>query len=77
MSGYILLFTTQAVFKCEKLLKSAGIRTKLTPTPREFSSDCGIALYFWGAQQAQIDTLLLAHDLEYELHEYRDESLES
>jgi len=32
--------------RAEALLKRAGIRSRLIPTPRELSSDCGVALRF-------------------------------
>lgn len=44
--GVVLFHTTSAVMRAEKLLARAGLTTKLIPTPREFSSDCGIALRF-------------------------------
>ena len=46
--GYLLFFTTSSAFRCEKIFKNEPIITtfKLVPTPREFSSDCGIAIYF-------------------------------
>lgn len=55
--GVMLFYTSSMVFRAEKILLSAGIPGKLIPTPRELSSDCGIALQFewerrWDAQQA-------------------------
>jgi hypothetical protein len=44
--GVVLFHTTSAVMRAEKLLISQGYAVKLIPTPREFSSDCGIALRF-------------------------------
>ncbi len=44
--GYLFFFTTASAFETESLLKTLGVRFKLMPTPREFSSDCGIAIYF-------------------------------
>ena len=48
IKGYILFFTTSSAFRCEKIFKNKTVTTtfKLVPTPREFSSDCGIAIYF-------------------------------
>lgn len=46
MSGYILFYTSAAAFECEDLFKKLNIDFRLVPTPREFSSDCGIAIYF-------------------------------
>ena len=44
--GVALFHTTSAALRAEKMLLAAGIPVKLIPTPREFSSDCGIALRF-------------------------------
>lgn len=66
--GVILFHTTSSVMRAEKLLVKDGCQIKLIPTPREFSSDCGIAVRFdWGeyervksildAAGMQIDTI--------------------
>jgi hypothetical protein len=44
--GVVLFYTTSSVMRAEKLLKKEGCIVKLIPTPRELSSDCGIALRF-------------------------------
>jgi hypothetical protein len=44
--GVVLFHTTSAVMRAEKMLKEKGYTVKLIPTPRQFSSDCGIALRF-------------------------------
>jgi hypothetical protein len=44
--------------RAEKVLGQAGLAVKLIPTPRELSSDCGIALRFDAAQRWQVDELL-------------------
>jgi hypothetical protein len=44
--GVVLFYTSSMVFRAEKILLKAGIPGKLIPTPRELSSDCGIALQF-------------------------------
>jgi hypothetical protein len=44
--GVILFHTTSSAMRTEKVLKKAALTIKLIPTPREFSSDCGIALRF-------------------------------
>ena len=51
--GAVLFHTTSAVMRAEKLLIKEGYTIKLIPTPREFSSDCGIALRFdWSQRDA-------------------------
>jgi hypothetical protein len=48
--------------RAEKVLMKAGYAIKLIPTPREFSSDCGIALRFDWNQHEQVKSLLdVAH----------------
>jgi len=50
--GVVLFHTTSAVMRAEKLLIKEGYSIKLIPTPRQFSSDCGIALRFdWYRRQ--------------------------
>jgi hypothetical protein len=44
--GVVLFHTNSAALRAEKILLKAGIPNKLIPTPREFSSDCGVALRF-------------------------------
>lgn len=76
MSGYILFQTTAAAFLCESLLKSQHIKVKLTPTPRFFSSDCGISAYFWDESLEKVEIFLRSKNLDFELKEYKDEYLE-
>jgi len=44
--GVVLFFTTSAALKAESSLKKAGFKVRLIPVPRQFSSDCGLALRF-------------------------------
>ena len=44
--GVILFHTTSSVLRAEKLLIKEGAAVKLIPTPRQLSTDCGIALRF-------------------------------
>ncbi len=44
--GVVLFFTTSAAMRGEKVTQEAGLKIKLVPTPRQLSSDCGIALRF-------------------------------
>jgi hypothetical protein len=46
MSGFgvILLRTSTAAMRAEKLLTRAAIPVRLIPVPREISSQCGVAL---------------------------------
>ena len=56
--GVVLFYTTSSAMRAEKLLTKAGYAVKLIPTPREFSSDCGIALRFDWAHQEQVKSVL-------------------
>jgi hypothetical protein len=44
--GVVLFHTTSGVMRAEQILMKEGYSIKLIPTPRQFSSDCGIALWF-------------------------------
>jgi hypothetical protein len=56
--GVILFHTTAAVMSAEKLLAGEGISVKLTPPPRECSSDCGIAMQIKWAECDRIKGIL-------------------
>lgn len=56
--GVVLFHTTSAVMRAEKQLLKAGISVKLIPTPRELSSDCGIALRFDWSQCSAVKPML-------------------
>ena len=56
--GVVLFHTTSAVMRAEKLLVRKGYPVKLIPTPRQFSSDCGIALRFDWNYREQIASVL-------------------
>jgi hypothetical protein len=60
--GVVLFYTTSSVMRAEKVLLGKGFNVKLIPTPRQFSSDCGIALRFDWSEHDQIKQVL---DLAY------------
>ena len=62
--GVLLAHTTSAALRAEKVLKRAGLTVKLIPTPREFSSDCGMAVRFDWAQSALAQEALAAVGVE-------------
>lgn len=62
--GVVLFHTTSAALRAEKMAQRARLTVKLIPTPREFSSDCGIALRFAWADAEQTASLLRASRLE-------------
>ncbi|MFH1141719.1 MAG: DUF3343 domain-containing protein [Chloroflexota bacterium] len=60
--GIVLFHTTSSAMRAEKLLVKAGYPVKLIPTPRQFSSDCGIALRFDWSRHEQVKSVLdLSH----------------
>jgi hypothetical protein len=65
--GVILFSSTQAAIRAEKVLKQAGLTIKLVPTPRQFSSDCGVALRFAWSDLAQIQTRLAVAQVEFDV----------
>lgn len=62
--GVILFHTTSSALRAEKVLQRAGLTVKLIPTPREFSSDCGLALRFLWAQVEEARAALAAGRVE-------------
>jgi hypothetical protein len=48
MSEYsvVLFHSASHAIRAEKVLKLAGYEIKMIPTPRQLSSDCGMALRF-------------------------------
>jgi len=65
MVGVFLFYTTSAAFRAEKVLKDAGLAVKLVPTPRQFSSDCGIALRLEWVEAERAQALLVETGVEY------------
>jgi hypothetical protein len=60
--GVILFHTSSAALRAEKILMKEGFPVKLIPTPREFSSDCGIALRLdWSQATRAREILASAH----------------
>lgn len=56
--GVVLFHTTSSAIRAEKLLAKEGYTIKLVPTPRQFSSDCGIALRFDWHRYEQVRSAL-------------------
>ena len=64
--GVLLFHTTTAVMRAEKSLLNAGMQIQLIPTPREFSSDCGISIRFEWTDIAKIKTCISQDTLEFD-----------
>jgi hypothetical protein len=57
-NGIVLFHTSSSAIQAELLLKRAKFFVKLVPTPREYSSDCGIALRFDVSDSKEVQFLL-------------------
>ena len=45
MTYLVLIFeSTHKVLKAEKLMIASGVKFDIIPTPKEFSSDCGMSI---------------------------------
>ena len=62
--GVVLFHTTSAALRAEKIFARAQLVVKLIPTPREFSSDCGIAVRFVWSERERVQELLSAARVE-------------
>lgn len=56
--GVVLLGSTSAALRSEKVLQQAGIEIRLIPVPRELSSNCGIAVRFAWADREEVSRAL-------------------
>jgi hypothetical protein len=70
--GVILFHTNSSALRAEKVLLKGGFSIKLIPTPREFSSDCGVALRFVWSHESQVRAILNSANVEissiHEMH---------
>ncbi len=64
--GVVLLPSTAAALRSEKILLEANVQIRLIPVPRELSSNCGIAVRFaWGEREA-VEAALAQARVDYE-----------
>ena len=56
--GVVLFHTSSAALRAEKILRREKLPIKMIPTPRQFSSDCGVALRFEWRSEMRTRTLL-------------------
>jgi hypothetical protein len=64
--GVVLFYTSSSAMKAEKALGQKGLAVKLVPTPRELSSDCGVALRFDAEEIANINRFLNQFNIEFQ-----------
>jgi hypothetical protein len=62
--GVILFHTNSSALRAEKILLKGGLTVKLIPTPREYSSDCGVALRFVWSDELQVRATLNSKHVE-------------
>jgi len=53
-----LFDSTSQVMRGARVLGQAGVRVKMIPTPRQISSDCGMALRFDREESDRVVTIL-------------------
>jgi hypothetical protein len=54
----VLFYSSAHALRAEKVLVQSGFRVKMIPTPRELSSDCGLALRLDRADGARATEIL-------------------
>ncbi len=58
----VVVFHSAAhAIRAEKVLTQAGFKIKMIPTPRQISSDCGLALRFTREQEQQVTAALMTN----------------
>jgi len=71
--GVVLFHTTSSAMRAEKVLGKEGYGVKLIPTPRQFSSDCGIALRFGWEKRKQVEATLEKNQVEIDsIHRFQE-----
>lgn len=56
--GVVLFHTTSSAMQAQKALITKGYGVIMIPTPRQFSSDCGIAIRFNLYEQSAVKEVL-------------------
>ncbi len=56
--GVVLFYTSSSAMQADAVLLRAKLSAKLIPTPRELSSDCGVALRFNWSQSELVQSIL-------------------
>jgi hypothetical protein len=56
--GIVLFHTNSSAIQAEFVLTRAAFPVRLVPTPREYSSDCGVALRFDMSQHEKVQIVL-------------------
>ena len=72
MKFFILIFeSTHHALKSEKLLAGMGIKFDIIPTPKEISSDCGMAIRINPSlfNEQLVSSILAKNNIPFHLHE--------
>ena len=56
--GVVLFATSSSAMRAEAILVRSALAAKLIPTPRQLSSDCGVALRIDWSQNDRVSELL-------------------
>ncbi len=56
--GVVLFATSSSAMRAEAILVRSALAAKLIPTPRQLSSDCGVALRIDWTQNHRVSDLL-------------------
>ena len=62
--GVVLFYTNSASIRAEEILRREKLSVKLIPTPRELSSNCGVALRFDWDQAERVKASMDAASVE-------------
>ena len=54
----VLFHSTAHAIRAEAVLEQGGLQIKMIPTPRQLSSDCGMALRFERQDRARVVAIL-------------------
>ena len=57
-NSVVLFHSTSHAIRAEQVLEGAGLLIKMIPTPRQLSSDCGMALQFDRAEEEKVAATL-------------------
>ncbi len=64
-NDYVAVFhSVHRVMKAEKLLKREKLDILLIPTPRQLTSDCGLAIRYDADLHARVDVVLTTENLQ-------------
>ncbi len=61
---------TRTVIRAEKILAASGLSVEIVPTPRTFSSECGMCIQVSDTNSGTVDTLLQENALIYNKHKW-------